>query len=198
MKIKVKNISGLALPKFAREGDACLDIIATTDPIIVGEEVSKGLYKSIDYIEYGTSLYMTPQQSQEEAIGWNYQDNIKVYFLNDYFIELRPRSSISKYNLILANGPATGDKAYTGEYKVRFKYIVQSQDFVLIERNADFDSPFPSYQEIYCRINEEKIYRKGDKICQMRPCVQYPVEFELVDELEDTQRGSGGFGSSGT
>ena len=44
--------------------------------------------------------------------------------------------------------------------------------------------------------NMDKIYKRGDKIAQLviEPTVQ--VEFELVDDLTQTQRGSGGFGSS--
>ena len=42
----------------------------------------------------------------------------------------------------------------------------------------------------------DKIYKKGDKIAQLvfEPTVQ--VEFELVDDLTQTQRGEGGFGST--
>jgi dUTP pyrophosphatase len=175
MKIKIKNVPNLILPKYAHSTDAYIDIVATTDPIVVGEEISKGLYKEIDYIEYGTNLYMSP--------GFSYGES-------ETFIDFRPRSSISKYNLSLANTPATGDKDYIGEYKLRFKYLFQPFDFVFINKNND-------YQEIYIRINEDKIYKKGNKIAQMSLCLRFPVEFVIVEELKETVRGDGGFGSSG-
>lgn len=195
MKIQIKKVDGLILPKYAKEGDACLDILATTDPIIVGEQIGNGLYKNIDYIEYGTNLYMNPESDQEYYV-YMHEYSGPVYPLFDFFVELRPRSSISKYNLILANSPATGDKTYTGEYKIRFKYLYQPCDFVFVNK-ISCDSSFPDYQEIYIRIDVDKIYKKGDKIVQMSPSIKFPVKFEMVDELEKTARSNGGFGSTG-
>jgi dUTPase len=46
-------------------------------------------------------------------------------------------------------------------------------------------------------VDKDKIYKKGDKIAQMVIDQVIPIEFELVDDLTQTQRGEGGFGSSG-
>lgn len=191
MKIKVKNVPNLVLPKYANPDDACLDIIATTDPVIVGEEISSGVYKSIDYIEYGTGLFMTPEDdiTYDGILGPRTSS-----MTQPYFIELRPRSSISKYNLILANSPATGDKNYTGKYKIRFKYLMQPCDFRIYTSKDESDT---YGSEIYANVDYSKIYKLGDKICQMRVVQKHSINFEIVDELENTKRGSGGFGSSG-
>jgi len=84
----------------------------------------------------------------------------------------------------LANSIGLIDNDYRGMVICRFKYIWQPTDF------------FQYRNSIVGNINTDKIYKKGDKIAQLlfEPTVQ--VEFELVDELSQTQRGSGGFGST--
>lgn len=80
-----------------------------------------------------------------------------------------PRSSISKTGHILANSVAVIDSDYRGEVMFRFK-----------------------------TIGDSKEYNVGDKIGQLI-IMPYPkIEFELVDELKDTKRGSGGFGHTGS
>lgn len=51
--------------------------------------------------------------------------------------------------------------------------------------------------KLYNHSNEEKVFEKGDKITQIVILPIPDVEMELVDRLEDTERGNGGFGSSG-
>lgn len=51
--------------------------------------------------------------------------------------------------------------------------------------------------KLYNQSNEEKVFEKGEKITQIVILPIPDVEMELVDRLEDTERGNGGFGSSG-
>lgn len=83
--------------------------------------------------------------------------------------EIRPRSSISNTGFILTNAPGTIDSQFRGSVKARFK-----------------------------RISGGVEYEVGDKICQLliKPAPQ--VQFEEVTELSNTDRGTGGFGSSGS
>jgi dUTP pyrophosphatase len=82
-----------------------------------------------------------------------------------------PRSSISKYHLSLANSVGVIDSGYRGEVKVRFKKTTNS---------------------LY-----ETLYNVGDKVCQLIVMPVPIVELEQVEELSNTERGAGGFGSSG-
>ena len=78
-----------------------------------------------------------------------------------------PRGSLSNKDLILANHVGVLDSGYRGELKLRFRKI------------------------------GDDVYEIGDKIGQII-IVPFPkVEFEEVDELSETGRGSGGFGSTG-
>ena len=88
----------------------------------------------------------------------------------EYEVQIRPRSGLAAKNGIgVLNSPGTIDADYRGEVKV-----------ILINLgNSSF------------KIN------KNDRIAQMILCPIAKVEFEEVDELPDTKRGEGGFGSTG-
>lgn len=89
------------------------------------------------------------------------------------------RSSISKSSLILANSVGVVDSGYRGEICLRFKMDYGVSDTARDERKS------PAR------------YKKGDKIGQLL-IIPYPtIEPEFVDELSETERGAGGFGSSG-
>ena len=88
-----------------------------------------------------------------------------------YEVQIRPRSGLAAQNgVTVLNTPGTIDSDYRGEIKV-----------ILINLgNEDFE------------------VKNGDRIAQM---VVAPVTigvFEKVDDLDETARGSGGFGSTGT
>lgn len=174
MKIFVKKIDGVELPVQGTDKSAGYDIISTHDPIIVGESIEipmdgLKLYKSIDYIEYKTSLCITPENTNER-------------------VEIYPRSSISKKNLILANGIGLIDADYNQELLLRFKYIPMPEDFLIL--------PEVGINKIYCRVNRDKIYEKGNKIGQLVGKNTNYINFEFVDKLPSTSR-IGGFGSTG-
>lgn len=98
-----------------------------------------------------------------------YSTGLAMEIPEGHFGMLVPRSSISKTGLILANTPGTIDSGYRGEIKVRFK-----------------------------AIPDTKIYNIGDRVAQLI-ILPYPsVIFNEVDELPDSSRGAGGFGSTGS
>jgi dUTPase len=163
------------------------DIIAVDDPIIVGEAITKEgdftpFYKRIDYIEYHTTLYISPQTIVNTT---TFPCNKEVYHTL-----LHPRSSVRKYNLVLANSIGLVDNDYRGEIIMCFKYVWQPENFVMEYRNDILTG------NILGKLDKEKIYKKGDKIGQLVAELTNPMEFKLVSELDITERGEGGFGSS--
>ena len=93
-----------------------------------------------------------------------------------YYADLRPRSSISKYDLVLANSVGTIDSDYRGELILKFKPSV----YFGVNRGDD----------------DGVMYDVGDRIAQL-VILPYPkVSFVEVDELSETERGTGGFGST--
>jgi dUTP pyrophosphatase len=175
------------LPKAATERSTGYDIIATSDPEIVGEKNENG-YNRIDYIQYKTNLKVAVQKDKVWTGGTSSPLDI------DYDVLAMPRSSVSKYNLVLANSIGLIDADYRGEILVRFKYIWQPEDYLINTKLANDGAPL--YQYLVGKPNIEKIYKKGDKICQLKITRVEHAEFYLVDELDQTVRGEGGFGST--
>jgi dUTPase len=176
-----------ALPKAATERSTGYDIIATSDPEIVGEKSENG-YSQIDYIQYKTNLRIAVQKDKIWTGGTSSPLDI------DYDVLAMPRSSVSKYNLVLANSVGLIDADYRGEILVRFKYIWQPEDYLINTKLANDGAPL--YQYIAGKPNIDKIYKKGDKLCQLKITKVEHAEFYLVDALDTTQRGEGGFGST--
>jgi dUTP pyrophosphatase len=83
-----------------------------------------------------------------------------------------PRSSVRKTRLMLSNCVCVIDSGYRGELQATFNKI-----------NNDSVS--------------ENDYKVGDRIAQIMIIPHPEVEFEEADELSDTERGEGGFGSTG-
>lgn len=174
MKIKVKN-TGSIIPKNLTQYDVGYDIVASSHPAISGEfNEETQMWSRIDYIQYHTDLYIEPCVDD------------KIYHTNIF-----PRSSISNKNLTLANSIGLIDAGYRGELLVRFKYVTQPED--ICARVHGHQATIP----IFTKVNMEKVYTKGERIAQLVIAETHAVEFEVVDDLSDTDRGAGGFGSTG-
>jgi dUTP pyrophosphatase len=99
-----------------------------------------------------------------------------------YKVVLVPRSSLTKTKWILQNSPGQGDEDYTGEYQYRFRAIPSGVNTKMSGYTLNYDK-FP--------------YNVGDRIGQIFLEKVIKFEFEEVDELSNTERGEGGFGSTG-
>jgi dUTP pyrophosphatase len=84
-----------------------------------------------------------------------------------------PRSSIRKTRLQLSNSVGVIDSGYRGELQATFNKIITTIE------------------------NQKNDYKVGDRIAQIMIIPHPPIEFEEADELSDTERGEGVFGSTG-
>ena len=167
------------LPTKGTDRATGFDVVVTSEPEIVGELYDNGAYKRVDYIQYKTNLKLAVQK-ERVFNNFGYTDL-------DYDILAFPRSSISKYNLTLANCIGLIDADYRGEVLLRFKYQWQPEDYKIRTDNL-----------LEGRVNFTKLYNKDDKVCQLKVTKVENVEFVLVHELDSTTRGDGGFGSTDT
>lgn len=88
-----------------------------------------------------------------------------------YEAQIRPRSGLSaKFGVTVLNTPGTIDADYRGEIKV-----------ILVNLS-----------------NETFVVKNGERICQMVVAKYEKVEWEETDNLDDTERGEGGFGHTGS
>jgi dUTP pyrophosphatase len=85
---------------------------------------------------------------------------------------LFPRSSISKTNLSLRNSVGVIDSNYRGEIMLKFLDLEEMDDLLW--------------------------YLPGNKIGQIMIIERPQIELEEVEELSETDRGGGGFGSTGS
>ena len=84
--------------------------------------------------------------------------------------QIRPRSGLAlKHGITVLNTPGTIDADYRGEL------------MVLLINFSDTDF----------------VINDGERIAQMVVARQEQIEFQLVDELDDTERGAGGYGHTG-
>jgi len=95
---------------------------------------------------------------------------ISVAFSENYEIQIRPRSGLAaKNNITVLNTPGTIDSDYRGEIKVI----------------------------IYNHGDTNFIINNGDRIAQMILCPVIKMTLEETNDLPETIRGEGGFGSTG-
>lgn len=96
--------------------------------------------------------------------------NISVEIPHGYEIQVRPRSGLAAKNSIgVLNSPGTIDSDYRGELKI-ILFNFGKQDFII---------------------------RRGERIAQLVISKVYRAEVEETSELNDSARGSGGFGHTG-
>lgn len=143
MPVKIKKLRPDAvIPKYAKYGDAGMDLTATH---IIKENST--------YITYGTGIAM---EIPEGYVGL-----------------LFPRSSIRGVALILSNSVGVIDHGYRGEIQCTFK------------RTSDNDKEYSPQ------------YGVGDRISQIVIMPFPKINFVEVSELSESERNSGGFGSTG-
>ena len=95
---------------------------------------------------------------------------LSVAFPEKYEIQIRPRSGLAAKNSIsVLNTPGTIDSDYRGEIKVL----------------------------LYNHGKEDFLINNKDRIAQMVLAPVIKMNFEEIDELPETIRGEGGFGSTG-
>ena len=95
---------------------------------------------------------------------------LSMAFSEDYEVQIRPRSGLAaKNNISVLNTPGTIDSDYRGEIKVI----------------------------IYNHGNKDFPVNNGDRIAQMILTPVVKMELEEANDLPETIRGEGGFGSTG-
>ena len=140
--------------------------------------------KIVNKSPHDLPAYGTPQSAGMDLRAWLSQPVTlkpleRVLIPTGVFIQLpcgfecqiRPRSGLAlKRGLTLLNTPGTIDADYRGEIKV-----------ILINLS-----------------NEEQTIDDGERICQMVVAAHETVEWTPVEQLDDSERGDGGFGHTGT
>lgn len=99
-----------------------------------------------------------------------------------YKLTLVPRSSLTKTHWVIQNSPGLGDEDYRGEYQLRFRCIPSG---IKIKSLGVYELEY-----------EEFPFKIGERVGQVYIEEVIPIEFNIVDELSESIRGDGGFGST--
>jgi dUTP pyrophosphatase len=114
------------------------------------------------------TIVVSPKKMGKVNLGISCQ-MFNGYSTNGVSYYMYPRSSIVKTPLRLANSVGIIDRDYRGNIIACFDNI----------------------------SNEEYIIEKGTRLVQLCAPNLVPLTFELVDKLPETERGTGGYGSTG-
>ena len=107
-----------------------------------------------------------------------YHTGISMEIPKGYVGLLFPRSSICKKQQFLTNSVGVVDSGFRGEILAKFKPVMGSYETIL-------------------ELFESNEYQEGDRIVQLMIIKHETPEIIEVKELSDTERGYGGFGSTG-
>lgn len=173
MKVKIKKLhKDAVIPFKTYQSDFCYDVVAVSE-----EEVAPNVWK------YGLGFALQIERGSE--IVENGLADVDIYgncygivgeqSINLYnsplklSIDIRPRSSIYKTGMVLSNCEGTIDELYTGEVSAVFYHVMPNMPR----------------------------YKVGDRIGQIKIGMTFPITFIEVEELSKTERGEGGYGSTG-
>jgi len=145
LRVKIKRLKDVELPKYAKPGDSGFDLVAAEDTIIWPGETK--------VVPTGLCFEIPP----------------------GFELQVRPRSGISR-NTKLRVILGTVDSGFRGEVGV-------------IVDNTSKPSVF--------RSEAADVIERGTRIAQGVIAPVVTAHFEEVDELSDSERGVGGFGSTG-
>lgn len=179
IKVKIKKMTEDAvLPSYAHDGDACMDLTAT-------------------HMEYNA-----------EKDYYVYHTGLKIELPEGTKLSIKPRSSNRDTDCYIPNTPGTVDAPYRGEILVIFKPRTSIKNKVLLHVLKDIVGMkrkkakwhlFQNYSDdaIYKYAMENAPYKVGERIAQCEVVNVTKVDWEEVtEELSETDRGEGGFGSS--
>lgn len=168
MLVKFKRYNDNAvIPQKAYDKDFCYDLVAVSE-----EEIAPNVWK------YGFGFGLQIERGDEVLVKdvmnifgtqtlTGYTFDMKRSPLN-LSIDIRPRSSVWKTGMVLSNCTGTVDEGYTNEISAVFYHVMPNMPR----------------------------YKVGDKIAQMKIGITFPIEFTEVQELQETERGMRGYGSS--
>ena len=125
----------------------------------------------IETLNFGISCSMTNLKEKRDV---------------SYF--LYPRSSISSTGLLLANSVGIIDKGYRGNIMAKVRYLPIISWFEWV---------FSLFGMFHYWYGGRKVLKKGTKLFQICAPTLDPIKILIVDELDNTERGNKGFGSSG-
>lgn len=157
------------IPTQAYDKDFCVDLYAVSEEEIAPNVWKYGFGFGLQIVRSEEIIYSTPISIEcGKSVLFHHDIDLK-YSPFKLSIDIRPRSSVWKTGMVLSNCEGTVDEGYTGEISAIFYHVLPNMPR----------------------------YKVGDKIAQAKIGFTLPMTFIEVDELDETERGMKGYGSSG-
>lgn len=141
------------------------------------------------------------------------QTGLAVSLPEGHDLKILPRSGLSQKGIVVRNSPGLIDEDYRGEICVLLKYEPENVCLSIIKLHkalVNFTKNLVSSHQFNIDIAKKKLaetlkdlpfesykIKSGDRIAQIQLHKVVPISFYEVDELNTTERGRGGFGSTG-
>lgn len=174
-KIPVKVVLDSAfakMPIYSKDGDAGADICVIPSTWEAPPEESSLLVLTPTY--YDEKLNECRAESGDWVISPGetvmLQTGLRIELLPGWEMQVRSRSGMAKHGLVVANSPGTIDSGYRGPCNV------------LLHNNT----------------GAYRVIKPGTRVAQLVLKRAPQADFQRVEELSDSERGVGGFGSTGT
>lgn len=171
LKVKIKKLVPEAcIPQYMKADDSGMDLVATSK-----------VFDEHGNVSFGTGLAM------EIPVGY-----VGLIF---------PRSSNCKKDLILSNSVGIIDPGYRGEIMLKYKpsgYFAADMESSAAGIETDTYDYICFGKEDVDDEDNVSLYDIGDRIGQILIIPRPHIEWEETEELSDTERGTGGYGSSGS
>lgn len=171
MEVKIKKLhKGAVIPSKKYQSDFCYDVVAVSEEEVAPNVWKYGLGFALQINRWFETLLKQHSRESFEQTLIDQATNINLkYSPINLSIDFRPRSSVWKTGMVLSNCEGTIDESYTGEISAVFYHVMPNMPR----------------------------YKVGDRIGQIKIGATFPIEFKEVDELSETERGTGGYGSTG-
>ena len=166
--VKVINVSNNKLPQYETAGAAALDIRIDLSRVTPENPIKGFGDAEVIWSGEGHTVPMVRIAPMSRAL---LPTGLFTAIPEGCQVSFRPRSGMAiKKGLQLANSPATIDSDYRGEWMLPV-----------------------------INLGLEDIYiEDGERICQALLEKVNKIEWEVVDSLDETERGEGGFNSTGS
>jgi|JFJP01.1.fsa_nt_gi dUTP pyrophosphatase len=141
-------------------------------------------------VDAGFDLFCT---SIDETLDFiQYHTGIAVEIPEGYVGLIFPRSSVTKYDLMLKNSVGVIDASYRGEILCRFHETREHLDYVQSDKSDE-----GTVRLLHQPRLKRNVFEVGDRVAQIVFLELPKITLIEANELSDTERGGNGFGSSG-
>ena len=198
------------LPTYGKEGDACMDVYPIYSEY--DGERDRWIYHTGLAFAIGDSDNVKSVEEQDKTYKFT-----QAHMPNE--MELRPRSNLTKSDFYMPNSPGTLDTGYRGELLIIFKNrtsvdLLSSIKFLAtaidkLAMRSGYNGEIKQYTSmartalanVQKSVNTPPYNCDGnDRCCQLLIRGSERIEWqevEIIEELGDSERGNGGFGSTG-